>query len=330
MRWTTVVAVMICSCTSAIRIDSACSRRVASAAALACALRPALPAAAIRDRTEPQQELELLDSYRAQPVDVRNVKLPRSFHGQRDVVLILHGRGGEDRETEDTRVAVLAQDRANNVTRAVEVYNWEQWIDPSPNRLFLAATDVGTKLGQALASESQLRSVHLIGTSAGGFVADACCKAYVTERRARPKAKIWLSLCDPFTNPNPRFGTLDWFLGSDASTLAAGKVAANFGIGADFAEHFLNTDDIVPSTSTPLPNCYVYDVTSSTEKRAFPLPGGGETTDKAKNFILWSLGYHNFPMAYFAVHYRTVRDDEGRVRFPSHDELPRGTVVRVA
>ena len=101
-------------------------------------------------------------------------------------------------------------------------------------------------------------------------------------------------------------------------------------MGADFAEHYLNTDDLVPSTSTPLANCYVYDVTASAEKRAFPLPGGGESPDRAKNFILWSLGYHNFPMAYFAEHYRTVVDDEGRVQFPSHDDLPRGTVMKVA
>ena len=45
---------------------------------------------------------------------------------------------------------------------------------------------------------------------------------------------------------------------------------------ADFAEHFLNRDDIVPSTSTPLPLCYCYDVTGAAERASFPLPGGGK------------------------------------------------------
>jgi len=264
---------------------------------------------------------------------VSGVAVPLSFRGERDVVLIFHGRGGEDRETELTRAAVVAEDRANNVTRPVEVFNWEQWVDPSPDRLFLGATDVGAKLGRALATDGRLRTLHIIGTSAGGFVANSCCKEYV-QRRSRSvggRAAIRLTLCDPFTgSPRPKLGGLDWFLGSDAATIAAGKMAAEFGVQADFAEHYLNTDDIVPSTSTPLANCYVYDVTTSAEKRSFPLPGGGESSDRAKNFILWSLGYHNFPMAYFADHYRTVVDDDGRVRWPTHDEFPRGTVIKVA
>ena len=42
---------------------------------------------------------------------------------------------------------------------------------------------------------------------------------------------------------------------------------------ADFAEHFLNTDDVVPSTNVPLPYCHVYDVTGCKERKDFPLWG---------------------------------------------------------
>ena len=44
------------------------------------------------------------------------------------------------------------------------------------------------------------------------------------------------------------------------------------GRDADFAEHFLNSDDVVPSTNFALPLCYVYDVTGSKERLAFFTP----------------------------------------------------------
>ena len=45
------------------------------------------------------------------------------------------------------------------------------------------------------------------------------------------RAAIRLTLCDPFTgSPRPKLGGLDWFLGSDAATIAAGKMAAEFGV----------------------------------------------------------------------------------------------------
>ena len=77
----------------------------------------------------------------------------------------------------------------------------------------------------------------------------------------------------------------------------------------------------------PLPKCYVYDVTGSRERAAFPPPNSG-------NFLqdlgLRLLGYHNWPIGYLARHYETVLDAKGRVVLPSHAELPRGAVVRVA
>ena len=48
-----------------------------------------------------------------------------------------------------------------------------------------------------------------------------------------------------------------------------------------------------------------------------------------RDLLLRALGYHNWPMAYLAQHYETRLDPRGAVAFPSHAELPRGTVVRV-
>ena len=72
---------------------------------------------------------ELERKYLLSPADLSGVVLPAALRGQRDVVLIFHGRGGEDRETDDLRAAVLAADAAAGVSRAVLCFNWERWIE---------------------------------------------------------------------------------------------------------------------------------------------------------------------------------------------------------
>lgn len=156
---------------AAIRQDVRFTRRTASVAGLTSAAGLAVnPHGALASGfgTEEQQEINLERDYRQKPLDVSGVAVPLSFRGERDVVLIFHGRGGEDRETELTRAAVVAEDQANNVTRPVEIFNWERWVDPSPDRLFLGAADVGATLGRALAADGRLRTLHIIGEWARG------------------------------------------------------------------------------------------------------------------------------------------------------------------
>ena len=102
----------------------------------------------------------------------------------------------------------------------------------------------------------------------------------------------------------------------------------NFGADCDFAEHFLNTDDIVPNTEVPLPLCYCLDVTGAKERKSFPPPD--KTGDLVYDFIVGSLGGHSWPMGYLARHYETKLGAKGQLLLPSHEEMPRGTVVRVA
>lgn len=277
---------------------------------------------------------ELERKYLLSPADLSGVTLPAALRGQRDVVLIFHGRGGEDRETDALRAAVLASDAAAGLARAVLCFNWEQWIDQDPTRLSRVAQDVGARLGRALAAEApQLRSLHVVGTSAGGFVANQCVSDYVEASKGLQRARVRLSLTDSFTagppdSDGPLRG-LDGFASIDASTIAAARRAELFGRDADFAEHFVNTDDPVPYTSTPLPLCYCYDVTAAAERASFPLPGGGRTGSIPKDLLLRALGYHNWPMAYMAQHFTTELNEKGAVRMPSHDLLPRGAVVQV-
>ena len=84
----------------------------------------------------------------------------------------------------------------------------------------------------------------------------------------------------------------------------------------------------MPNTEAPLPLCACYDVTGCVERKAFPPPE--KTGDFVYDLILKSLGYHSWPMGYVARHYQTTLDAEGKLVLPSHDDTPRGTVVKVA
>ena len=82
-----------------------------------------------------------------------------------------------------------------------------------------------------------------------GRVANELCTACVEKHREQGRATVLLSLTDPFTARS--IGVADpWGM-------------RNFGRDADFAEQYLNTDDIAPSTNEPLPLCYCYDVTTA-------------------------------------------------------------------
>ena len=81
------------------------------------------------------------------------------------------------------------------------------------------------------------------------------------------------------------------------------------------------------NTDVPLPFCYVYDVTGAAERKAFKPPD--PTGDFLTDFVLSALGYHNWPLAWLALHCETVVRD-GKVINPSHEQKPRGEVVRVA
>lgn len=115
----------------------------------------------------PAARESLEQRYARNPVDITGVRLPRSFVGATDAVLIFHGRGGEDRETDELREVAppmaarrltpspthltrpstitsqreaeyllplapqrfLAQDAAAGlIGRPVEVFDWRRWI----------------------------------------------------------------------------------------------------------------------------------------------------------------------------------------------------------
>jgi hypothetical protein len=244
--------------------------QVATGATVAAWLRHPAPVAAFTE-----------DDYLCDPTDISGATLPA--FAQRDVFLHFHGRGGPDREDADLKSRILAQDSAAGLDRLVHIVVWREWLEAaSTERISYVGQAIGRKLGEQLATHRDLRSLHVCGTSAGGFAANECVSAYVRAAGAN-RATTRLTLCDPFCARADEVGA-PW----DDGLRTSG--ARLFGKDADFAEHYLNSDDIVPSTNFALPLCYCYDVTGSSERAAFPPPSTGNLL---QDLGLRLLGYHN-------------------------------------
>lgn len=167
-------------------------------------------------------------------------------------------------------------------------------IDWSDHRgsIVTAAYDaeaVGTAIANViLQRERNKHEIHFIGISVGAFCANRAATV-VHQTLQGSSSPVRLTLLDPFCGR----GVLGFRYGKE-----------HFGKYATTAIQILNTDDPVPTTNDPLPNCYCLDVTAAPERNTFvPLPGDS---------------MHSWPVAYFARHFKE----------PS-GTFQRGTVVKV-
>ena len=136
--------------------------------------------------------------YNESPTDISGINLPVEAIGATDVVLIFHGRGGPDRETDDLKARFISQDAAVGLQRFVDVIDWQSYMEGT-DRLSFTGQAIGRKFGRALARQGGLRSIHVVGTSAGAFAANEVCSEYIAITSDRPRANVRLSLTDPFT-----------------------------------------------------------------------------------------------------------------------------------
>lgn len=215
-----------------------------------------------------------------------------------DAVFIFPGAGGADSLTEELEERIKQCDAEAGIKgRWISTIDWKE----HRGSVVTAAFD-GEAVGKAVAdsiSTLQPRSVHCIGISVGAFCAHSMAE---TLSKLQEKPHIRLTLLDPFCS---------------RGLLGIGYGAKNYGVNADYAEQYLNTDDPVPTTNDPLPNCYCVDVTKAPERQSFLLPPQ-ETM-------------HCWPVAYYAKYgYQSKTDDDGRIAFFKHDEThERGTVLQL-
>jgi hypothetical protein len=243
-----------------------------------------------------------------------------------DIVLIFPGAGGPDKNTGDLAHAIHESDKALGINRYVHVYDWSTWR----GNLVRASYDgqsVGKIIGTQLAQrKNKLSSVHVVGVSVGAFAADSCARAFqALSRRSTPHTQstgvpeqpentkktnkaavraptfVRLTLLDPFCSKGvfgQRYGEL------------------LFGKHCDYCEHYLNTDDPVPFTNTPLPHACTFDVTDAAERRGFtPLPGDN---------------MHSWPVAFYGRRWKTETNKDGSLLHPTHEgQFRRGAVIKV-
>ena len=170
-----------------------------------------------------------------------------------------------------------------SVTPNSKIIDWKDYR----GSVLTAAFDAEA-VGEAVANmvKNNRKRLHYIGISVGGFCANAAATTTYLEDSS---IDVQLTLLDPFCGR----GVLEPNYGREY-----------FGKYATTALHILNTDDPVPTTNDPLPNCCCIDVTSALERENF-IPPPGDTM-------------HSWPLAYFARHYQGLPE-----------ELKRGSVYAI-
>jgi len=202
--------------------------------------------------------------------------------GTTHLILVFHGSEGVANPgviAVEKQVRSLLRSPSSQVVR----YRWAPWSD---NRWRAAVN--GMHIGEALGRQitaSQVNELHLIGHSAGAWPVYRLCEQL---RQSAPQVPvIRITLLDAIGIR----GMFDFAFGE-----------RHFGRCADFAEAIINTDDPVPTTNTPLPHAFNYDVTASREEG---IPG------------------HEWPLWYYR---NQLQPSWLNVRM-RHSFLPRGAVA---
>jgi hypothetical protein len=158
----------------------------------------------------------------------------------------------------------------NEKTPGSKVIDWREHC----GSILTAAYDgeaVGVAISDILLKSGPEKPLHFIGISVGAFCANAAATSVFMRQ---PNRDVRLTLLDPFCGRGvfgPNYGN------------------EHFGKYATTAIQILNTDDPVPTTNDPLPNCVCFDVTNDPQRADFVPPPGDSM--------------HSWPVAYFARHF---------------------------
>ena len=224
------------------------------------------------------------------------------WRGMEEVTLVFHGAAGQDQYTDELMANLRAKCAGSKTQHAAMI----DWSALSSN--ILQASFNGQRVGRETArrllercnggnmntdAACRLKAVHLIGISVGAFAADEACAAIKSSRLGN-SITCQLTLLDPF---------------QQRGVIGTGYGNANFGKTADYAIHYLNTDDPVPSTNEPLTkHCSVVDITNLRPEKLFG---------------------HDWPVVYYGGIEKRRNGAGGGILgiVPEKDRLAPGTVI---
>ena len=247
--------------------------------------------------------------------------LPDEVTGAKKVAVLFPGYGGVDSNTD----RIIEEAKKEGVTAIC--YDWETYR----GNLVRAANNgisLGSMLGKQLAASEKIEEVHFIGVSVGSFAANACLEAFASEvekqKRGGQRKKFQSILQTPESMsseddkseqlPMTRATFLDPF--TQKGLFGLGYGIKRFGLRAQYAEQYLNTDDPVPSTNEACNHCAVFDITACKDRDEFiPLPQDN---------------MHSWPAAFYGMNYHSGRKIGPTLASRSHSLYPRGRVSFVA
>lgn len=244
--------------------------------------------------------------YGSSPASIKELEQVSNKKRYKDgTVIIIPGAGGPDENTQQLEETIRNSDKKKRLNRLILTYDWSQWKG-SLIRASFNSQAIGRFLALQLSGSSAVDSnnYHIIGISVGSFAADNVARTLREIENKKNKdtgtdsnAYIRLTFLDPFTL---------------RGLFGVGYGLNRFGKECSYAEQFLNTDDPVPSTNTPLVHSICYDVTDSVEKKDYtPLPN--------------DVPGHSWPVVYYSKNYQKLA-----LTNPLHSSsCPRGAVIKV-
>lgn len=159
----------------------------------------------------------------------------------REVIVLVHGKGDNPSSWADDFARRLRRNILGEHQQVVTV-DWEEY-SRDIFRSTLHGRRIGKELGRKLGSSRHIERLHLIGHSAGSFVVYGICEAV---KKMNPAIYVQSTYLDPVTV----YRAVDWEYGT-----------RHFGQCADVSDAYIDRDDEVPGSNSPLPNAHTFDIT---------------------------------------------------------------------
>ncbi len=182
------------------------------------------------------------------PHSFKNFELPAVETNTEYVVFIVHGKD----DNANTWAVELQQAYQRLANAATQVFTLD-WTPYSDNwlRCSVDGRAIGRSLGKQLATKTTIKQLHVIGHSAGAFVAYGLCEGAKQEDRSMRVQSTYL-------DPLSVYGAVAWDFGFEY-----------FGGCADFSEAYIDIDSGVPGSQEPLLSTHTFDVTAARSAHGF-------------------------------------------------------------
>lgn len=166
-----------------------------------------------------------------------------------EVIVLVHGKGDNPSSWADDFARQLRKELLGEHQQVVTV-DWEEY-SRDIFRSTLNGRRIGNELGGKLAGRKHIERLHLIGHSAGSFVVYGICE---TVKKMDPDIYVQTTYLDPVTV----YRGIDWEYGT-----------RHFGSCANVSDAYIDHDDGVPGSNSPLPHTHTFDVTGLKESAGY-------------------------------------------------------------